>query len=363
MARFYLGSDGLWKHKGWVDVAPGDSPLDPTVPTGGGGGGTVRTLRFYTTDIVSNGSVPGSGGGGTGGGTVPTGSTYFGAEPQPAGNGTTNQQSLVNKWQGRPSSRQFFGANWGTPVHIAGVSVAQFSWGPKDAQVVSGSMDATLSAAFAAMKNGDIATYAHESDNDGLTAAQITTRIQAMNRFYDLVKSVNPNIYVAPTHTGYMFSPKNGGGAAARATWGAAKGDLVGLDLDGVHIDAKKADGTPQYPGATDYSPIDYAGHIPIAKAFITANKARGYVGWTVPEHMTSRYTPIDPNGTKRAAWFQTNMTYILNGGAYACMIFDFPRPANLGGESTTAFSVIPNPSPELTVIRSFVAGNPANPA
>lgn len=365
MTRFYLGSDGLWKHKGWTPVAPGDSPLDPTVPgtdTGGGaGGGGGRVLRFYTTDVVSNGVNLGGGGGGGA-----TGATYFGAEPRPAGNSTTNQQSLINKWGGRPASRQYFGTAGGTPVHLAGISVAHWSWswGSLDAQVIAGTQDAYFASCAAAMKNGDIATYAHESNNKGLTGTALSNRIGAMNRFYDIFKNTKPGVLIAPTHTGYMFSPKNGGGAAQRTTWGAVKGDLIGADLDGVHIDTKLPSGAFQFPGATDYSPhIDYLGHITNIKNFITANKARGYIGWTVPEIMTSRYVPIDPDGTKRAAWFQKNLTYCKNNGAYAVHVWDFPRPTELGGESTTAFNVIPNPSPEYTVVKSFIAGNPANPA
>jgi hypothetical protein len=359
MTRFYLGSDGLWKHKGWTPVAPGDSPLDPTVPgtdTGGGaGGGGGRVLRFYTTDVVSNGVNLGGGGGGGA-----TGATYFGAEPNPAGNSTTSQQGLINKWGGRPASRHYFGANsTGLPVHIAGISVAQWSWswGSLDAQVVAGNHDAYFASCAAAMKNGDIATYAHESDNKGLTGTALSNRIGAMNRFYDVFKNTKPGVFVSPTHTGYMFSPKNPSGAALRTTWGAVKGDLIGLDLDGVHMD------NGNYPGATDYTAIDYLGHVTVAKNFITANKARGYIGWTVPETMTSRITSFDPTGSKRAAWFQKNLTYMKNGGAYAVHVWDFPRPANLGGESTAAFNVIPNPSPEYTVVKSFIAGNPANPA
>jgi hypothetical protein len=245
MTRFYLGSDGLWKHKGWTPVAPGDSPLDPTVPgtdTGGGaGGGGGRVLRFYTTDVVSNGVNLGGGGGGGA-----TGATYFGAEPNPAGNSTTSQQGLINKWGGRPASRHYFGANsTGLPVHIAGISVAQWSWswGSLDAQVVAGNHDAYFASCAAAMKNGDIATYAHESDNKGLTGTALSNRIGAMNRFYDVFKNTKPGVFISPTHTGYMFSPKNPSGAALRTTWGAVKGDLIGLDLDGVHID------NGNYPG------------------------------------------------------------------------------------------------------------------
>lgn len=369
MTRFYLGADGLWAHKGWTPVAPGDSPLDPTIPQAsqptdpGNPVPTGRRLRFYTTDVVSNGVAPG--GGGTGGGTVPSGATYFGAEPNPAGNGTTNQQGLINKWGGRPSSRQYFGTSYAsnTPVHIAGISVAHWSWAPNDALVNSGGADNDIAASVALMKNGDLATYAHESNNKGYTGATLTARINAMNRFYDIVKATKPGVLVSPIHTGYLFSPKNGGTVSQQATWGAVKGDLIGADLDGVHMDTKLADGSPQYPGATDYTAIDYAGHITNILKFITANKARGYVGWTVPEFMTSRITSFDPNGTKRAAWFQRNGDYIKNGGAYCCQIWDYPRPPALGGESTAAFNVIPNPSPEYTVVKSFIASNPANPA
>lgn len=360
MPTYEAGADGAWHHKGWLSVAPGDSPDDPTIPDApvtptDPGTPTVptgRRLRFYTTDLISNGVAPGTGGG-TGGGTtpVPTGSTYFGAEPSPAGNGTTNQQQLINKFGGRPSTRQFLGTNWTSlPVHIAGISVAQWSWSPQDANVISGSLDDAIAAHVAAMKNGDIFTYAHESDNDGLTAAQTTDRIAAMNRCYDICKATKPGVYVAPTHTGYMFSPNNPGAAAKQTLWSTVKGDLLGVDFDGVH--AADADGS--------YAKINYKGHIPNVKAYLTKYKAKGWIGWTIPEWATSRITSFDPDGTKRAAWISDQGAAFVTGGAYACQYFDHAKDA---GDTTASINTIANPSPELTALKQLVASNPANPA
>jgi hypothetical protein len=77
-------------------------------------------------------------------------------------------------------------------------------------------------------------TFWHESDNDGLSASARADRIALMNRLYDRNVALGRPVTVVPTFTGWMFSDQTTD-AYRKDFWRGVKGDLVGVDYDGIH--------------------------------------------------------------------------------------------------------------------------------
>lgn len=332
--RFHL-VNGVWQRVGWASVLPGELPTDPSLPPP-----PPQAPRLRIIDLTLQGT-------GTPTGPpdpLPSG-TFFGACPEnPGGESLADATRVVTKWGPRASIRQFHGNSF-VSRHPAGCSVVHSSYRPSsDAAVNSGSYDTIFEALIASTPDGDILECDHESDNDGLSAAARTERIRAKNRLYEIKQVVKPGVLVAHTHTGGMWASY--GSDATRDAWMlTAKGDLIGVDCDGVHDTSGPTVG------------ISYTDEVANAKRYLAKSAVRGngFIGWLVPENGTSRQ-PWD-NGSARADWFEEQCAMFADEGAYAVMAYDFNTSAhNLANNYNR---VLPG-TPEYTIWRNLVASNPS---
>lgn len=342
--RWHL-SGGVWRRVGWAGVAPGGVPVDPSQPPPPP---PSARLRITDLSLLGTGTLPGGGGGFEPPPVVVGAGTYFGACPEnPGGTSLADAQRVVTKFGGNPSIRQFHSdtAITAPPRHPTAASIVHTSYRPSDSQVNSGALDAQIEALVAACPDGDILEFKHESDNDGLDAAGRTARIAMKNRLYDIKQTVKPGVLVAHTATGGMWASY--GSDSVRDSWMlTARADLIGLDADGIH------DGTgPTY----DTSYADEVANVLryLAKSTL---KGHGFIGWTVPEHGTSRQ-PWDTTGTPRANWFNRECQRFSDGGAYAVMIYDYDTGAhNLAND----YNRVKVGTPEFTAVRNLIASNPS---
>jgi hypothetical protein len=270
-------------------------------------------------------------------------STYFGACPaNPGGTGTSAQGTVLSKFGTGAAARVFHGSDLTSgPSHASGVSIVHASFKPSVSQVNSGALDAQIEALIQRTQAGDVIEFWHEPDNNGLTGTGITEMIKAKNRLYEIKQRIKPSVLVAATMTGGFFA--NYTSESERQPWYGLKGDLVGLDADGVHDSSG-----PTYD-------TSYSDEISGVKTFMTRNPSAGWIGWSVPEHGTSRQ-PWDTTGTPRANWFTAQTKLMIDNGAYYVMLFDYNTGAhNLSDDYN---QVLPG-TPEHTVWKNLVAGNP----
>lgn len=300
-----------------------------------------------STNKQSTGSTGGSSGGGSaGGGTtapppLPAHSTYIGACPaNPGGQSLSAATTVISKWGSGSAIRQFFSSDLTRgPNHPVGASVVHSSYKPSVSAVNSGSLDNQIKALIQRTPAGDIIEFYHEPDNDGLNPSGITAMIAAKNRLYDLKQQVKPSVKVAATMTGGFFA--NYSSESKRAPWYGLRGDLIGLDADGVYDTSG-----PTYD-------ISYTDEIAGVKAFMTHSSS--WKGWTVPEFGTARQ-PWDMTGSARASWLSQQMKLFVDGGAYAVMLFDYNTS---GHDTSTNYNQIKTGTPEFTVWKNAIAGNP----
>ncbi|MDF2460959.1 MAG: Dockerin type domain [Candidatus Saccharibacteria bacterium] len=276
--------------------------------------------------------------------TPPTGgiNTYIGACPaNPGGTSLTAAQSVLNKWGTGAAIRQFNGDITTGPNHPSGASIVHTSYRPSVSQVNSGALDTQIEALIQRTPAGDVIEFYHEPDNDGLTGTGITDMIKAKNRLYEIKQRVKPTVLVAATMTGGFFA--NYTSESVRQPWYGLKGDLVGLDADGVH------DSTgPTYD-------TSYADEIAGVKTFMTRNPSAGWIGWGVPEHGTSRQ-PWDTTGTPRANWFAAQTKLMIDAGARYVMLYDYNTSAH---QLANDYNQILTGTPEFTVWNNLVDNNP----
>jgi hypothetical protein len=258
--------------------------------------------------------------------------TFFGACPaNPGGESLTAANTVITKWGAGASVRQFF-TGLPTPNVPVGASVVHSSGKPTDTAVNSGSLDAAIEAMVQATPNGHILELQHESNNDGLTGSQITARIAAKNRLYDIKQTVKPGVLVAHTFTGGFWASY--GNDATRDSWLAtARGDLLGLDADGVHDTTG-----PTYD-------MTYADEVANVLRYLTRFTFK-WDGWTVPECGTSRQ-PWDTAGSARATWLRDQAAILTNNGAYAVMAYDYNTSAH---NTATDYNQLKTGTPEFTV-------------
>lgn len=311
--RYYL-EGGYWQRRGALSVKPAQPAAGPVL--------TPRTHPFY--------------------GACPTNGN---------GNGATSAAatSVLTKWGTGASIRQFFGTLGLTvgPFHPAGASVVHSDWKPPDADVNSGALDQQLIDMINRTPDGDIIELWHESDAGGVNglngnAAGRAARIAAKNRLYDLKQQTKPGVLVAHTFTGGLFA--NWSTDATRRLWDDCRGDLLGIDLDGVF----------DYTGPA-YEKTDWiaAQAVANAKAFIARNAANGWKGWTVPEFGTAK-ADWDTDGTVFKQWL-TDQAAALDG-AYAVMYYDYNALA--ANNTATQHEAIYSSDPAFPVWKSLVASN-----
>lgn len=340
---YWFGADGFWHAKGRLNVQPGKAPSDPATPPSQ----VTPRLQITELSLVATGT-PGQPA------PSPTKRPYFGACPvDGAPGGAAGAQSVLTKWGARAAVRQFFGDFQSMPNSPAGCPVVHSSYRPDatsatqpftDAQILAGAADDLIAAVIAAARNGDVLEMKHESDNDGLTGQAALDRIQVKNRFYDIKQVTKPGVLVAHTHTGGMWA-SYGNDATRDLNMTNARGDLIGLDADGIH---------------TTTGPVyvtDYSDEVANVKRYLTKFKSGGWQGWSVPEHGTSRQ-PWDPTGTPRAQWFAKNTQYFVDNGAYYVCLFDFNTTAH---NTATDYNRVLAGTPEYDTWRNLVASNPAN--
>jgi hypothetical protein len=272
--------------------------------------------------------------------------TYFGAcVANPGGTSATAMQTVVNKWGTGSAVRVFNGSDISTgPAHPTGVSVVHASYKPSVASVNSGALDAQIEALILRTQPGDTIEFWHEPDNDGLTGQGITDMINAKNRLYEIKQRIKPSVNVAATMTGGFFA--NYTSESVRSLWYGLKGDLIGLDADGVHDTTG-----PTYD-------MTYADEITGVKNFIARNAANGWKGFGVPEHGTSRQ-PWDTTGQARANWFAAQTKLFIDAGARYVMLYDYNTSAH---NLVDDYNQIYSGTPEYTLWRNLVAGNPHRP-
>jgi hypothetical protein len=247
---------------------------------------------------------------------------------------------VITKWGSGTAIRQFFGSDITKgPNHPSGATVVHSSYKPDVASVNNGSLDAQITALIQRTQAGDIIEFYHEPDNDGLDATGIANMIAAKNRLYDLKQQVKPSVNVAATMTGGFFASYTS--ESTRVPWYSLRGDLVGLDADGVHDTTG-----PTYD-------MTYADEIAGAKTFMTRNTT--WKGWTVPEHGTSRQ-PWDTTGNARANWFSAQIKLFIDNGAYAVMLYDYNTSAH---NTSTNYNQVYAGTPEFTVWTGAIAGSP----
>lgn len=198
------------------------------------------------------------------------------------------------------------------------------------------------------LKSGGLRTIRHEPDNDGMSAVQIAEWKALSNRVYDRNVALGRPCLIAPTFTGGLWSSNQTD--AQRDVWMVGlKGDLLGIDYDGVHDNqtAKPADLTYRV-GKRE---ITNADEIANAQRYIERFKANGWTGFTVPEFGISRAT-WDTDGQGRAKWLRDNAKRFVDAGAYAVHWYDFQDT------KTKISDIIAAGSPEHAVLRELVAGN-----
>lgn len=261
---------------------------------------------------------------------------------------------MLSKFGTGASVRVFFSSSLtARPTVPAGVSIMHLSYKPNVASVLNGSLDSQLAGLVDFCQPGWILTFYHERDNDsGLTSADIQAWKDVNNYLYDFTKDRKPSVLTAPVYTGGTMA--NYTSNSVRDTWCTGiRGDLFGVDCDGVHIrDAG-------HPNETNYDRIQYTDEIANCNAYMSHPSNSGFTQITVAEFITARKNPPDPTGSIRAGWMQDQAAIFEANDCYAVMAYDF----NFGTHVTsTDFNEIPNGSPEDTAWTALVATNPATP-
>lgn len=281
----------------------------------------------------------------------PSSRPYFGSTVTTSGGNASTSAGVVSKFGVGTSIRIFFSSGDLTlrPTIPAGLSIAHLSYKPSTTAVASGSLDADITALVNFCRPGWILSFQHEYENTaGLTSTDIANWKACNNHLYDIAKSVKPSVLTAPVFLGGTLASYSTN--ALRDTWCTGlRGDLFGVDCDGVHISSTEP----------NYNRITYADELNNAETYMRHPSNSGFTAITVPEHMTARVNPPDPTGSLRAAWFQAQTQLMIDHGVYAAMCWDH----NIGGHDTaTNFNELPTGSPELTLWRSLVAQNPSTP-
>lgn len=303
--------EGVWVRKGRMDTPPPPPPPPPSA-----------TKPYY-------GSCPTSGGG--------------------------SPQATRNKYGEGTSIRVFMTSLTERPASRPnGSSIMWWSYKPTPSALLSGSLDSQLRSVLDDMRPGDVLTFHHERDNDGIdgNAAAVQEWKNENNYLYDFTKAYKPSVLTGPVFTGGLMA--NYTSASRRNLWCTGiKGDIFGVDCDGVHIrDAS-------HPNEMNYNRIQYTDELNNCQAYMAHPSNEGFQKIGVAEFITARKNPPDPTGSIRAGWMSDQCDIFEEFGVYAVCVYDFAF-----GTHNTAndMNLLPNPSPELTVMQARVATNPATP-
>ena len=169
------------------------------------------------------------------------------------------------------------------------------SWKPA---IGSDITDSQVTTAFANLKVGDMVEVWHESDVKFRKGQDLQGMLAMKNKFHEVVDRLRkagkiPWVLTVNTWAGWSVdstSSVNPANLHCRA-------DLLGIDMDGV-------------PANDNFYP--FAARQMGAK-FQAAYKAGGYKGWTVGEFCMPS-VPSDPTGSRRIAWFQSEVAKVSKG-------------------------------------------------
>lgn len=262
----------------------------------------------------------------------------------------TTTSAVISKYGTGASLRIFFSSSDLTlrPTIPSGMSVCHISYKPDPATVAAGGKDADIINLINWMQPGWILTFHHEPDNNGWTTQQIDDWRNMTNHLWDLKESTKPSVYTGPVFTGGLMA--NYTTDTKRDIWCKnLRGDMFGVDCDGAAITSSE----------TSYDRISYLDEIQNSLRYMNDSSNTGFKQVTVPEFMTARVNPPDPDGSLRAAWFSTNAQHMIDNDIYAAMCWDSNPPNH---DSSTNFNQLPSGSPELSVWQSLVASNPTTP-
>lgn len=337
--EFYLGSEGRWRRRGWLDVLPGQVPQDPSTPPAARPFLQITSMqatavpRPVVEPPVDPPPPP-----------PPTGTILWGASRHNGANDGTDQD-ILSKFGARSGIRRFIGAAQGliSVNRPASAAVYHASWRPGANRTFTRAQIVTMCAT---LRDRDIVEVEHELDNDANYAALIVTK----NNFHDAVVAARnagdiADVMTCHTYVGNTFNSIPSQGQAYTAEQRYARADLVGVDMDG--IDPPKSDG---FQGLY----YDFAARQ--SGRAIEFMNARDYRGWCVPEFSTHRDTTRDPNGTIRVAWIndQIRKLQALSVKPLNVQFFDFSNRPSVPAHLECL--ELPN---EITAWRNITATNP----
>lgn len=254
--------------------------------------------------------------------------TIFGACPAVGGASQSSAQTVPNKYGPKAAVRQFRSATFDTPSTFDNAMV-HTSWKNTDlAGLAAGSYDTGIAASARAMNPGDVFDVYHEAENDGINWTQY---VAAKQHIYQVVKTANPDVWVACTFTGWAFDPR--APYTPEELWADGMCDVIGVDLDGL-------------PTGTSYT--TYSAAVEKAQSF-SAEKG---VAWSAPE-WSVRLGDWDPDHSIRAGYIASmGQTLIDSNCLYVCW-FDYP---------TSGYPVTLTTDAEIGALSTLVSGNP-NPS
>jgi hypothetical protein len=270
-------------------------------------------------------------------------STVYGACPITDDGASEVASNVTAKWGTWASARLFFGSTLTKAARPAGVLLHVSAKPPltiTDAQIDD----------WLAWYAGHIVTLYHESDNDGLSATARGDRIGLWNRLYDRNVALGHPCMVSHVFVGTFWGASTTD--ATRDLWmNTAKGDLIGLDYDGVHDlhTAAPPDGVSYYAntgaqtGTSNLmSPATRLANI---QRYLVSKAANGWTGYTIPEFGTS-VAPWDTNGHGRAAWLANSTsqflaTNVIPTPAYAVHLYD----DRVGTKDDVLYASAPTPT------------------
>lgn len=260
---------------------------------------------------------------------------WYGACPEnPGGTSAAAAATVVTKLGTPVAIRQFMGASLSWPAVPDGCLMHR-SYKPSTS-VTDAAIDGLLTAA-----EGHLVTFWHEPDNDELTPTARAARIALMNRLYDRNMALGSPCIIVPTFTGGLFA--NYTDDSERDLWfgpSGVKGDLIGIDCDGVH-------------DATAPIGFTYVDEIDKVLELIAENEDQGFWGWTIPEFGTGRPAD-DTDGTARATWMADQVEDVFMTAAiepYAVLWYDYDVGVDVRLYDST---------PELDLWLDYVALNGA---
>lgn len=364
---WWPGTDGLWHRKGWAPVAPGQRPVDPTIPPDEPPPPPpTPTRRLYRAILEGNGIPPGPG---PGPGDPPPGMPYaldaelFGACVRiNGGTGAAGANDTINIFGPRCSIRQFgtnsaFTASRGSSGSITHGSYNQSAF--VDTATIAGQNDAAFRAIADRYNPGDIVTSQHESDLRGLTGTTFQNRVNAISRFHDVIHDYRPEILTCVVFAASFFGIESAypGSAQKRIDWAGVRADLVGYDFDGVH------------DRDTDTTRYDALSPNYIATLFDWMDNRTTYQnwrGWCFPEFGTTR-RPWDTTGSFHLEWTQRMVDgyRAYNRNPYTVQWFNYNDPLRDGNPADEGYYELQDTrnAPQYLVLNYWKARVAENPA